>query len=317
MKNLVLDVDTGIDDAIAILLACKWSEVSLRGISCVSGNVSLEKVLENTLGVLNLAERWDVPVAIGAREPLVEKARSSSNVHGENGLANLTLDTGPVRNTIFRSASDLYRDLLQSDGEPITFVALAPLTNLALFIRSHPEAASKISEIVFMGGSIGTGNASAVAEFNVWHDPEAAHIVLSSGIPITMYSLDAFEQVHVSEDELKHVNVEGNQILRVITDLLNFQRENLDGSKGDRFGLIGDAGAVITAVRPELATTIRHPVHVNLSPGIGRGQTQIDKRLAEGEDAHHSLYEKWPEIDVVSNLDREKALKILFDTIGN
>jgi pyrimidine-specific ribonucleoside hydrolase len=316
MKNLVLDVDTGIDDAIAIILASMWTDVSLLGISCVSGNVSIDKVLRNTLGILKLVEREDVPVARGAKQPLVENPRSSSHVHGEDGIGDLVLPMTTNANTIFDSASDLYKTILNRQEDPVTFVALAPLTNLALFIRSHPNYAKKINEIVFMGGAINSGNASAVAEFNVWHDPEAAHIVLTSGIPITMYSLDAFEQVEFSETETLYRSENENFLQRIVRELLDYKRFNIDGTRGARFGLIGDAGALITAVKPELATIKKYPLHVNLTHGIGRGQTQVDKRLQEGEDLHHNQASRWPEINVVTQLDRDRAIEILFSTIG-
>lgn len=317
MKNLVLDVDTGIDDAIAIILASKWEDVALLGISCVAGNVALDKVIKNTLGILNLVERDDVPVARGAQQPLVEAPRTSNHVHGEDGIGDLALPETTNVNRIFDSASDLYKTILNQQEYPVTFVALAPLTNLALFIRSHPEDAKKISDIVFMGGAINSGNASAVAEFNVWHDPEAAHIVLTSGIPITMYSLDAFEKVEVSETEALARSQKANTLHRTVRELLDFKRSNIDGSRGARFGLIGDAGALITAVMPELATIKKYPVHVNLTHGIGRGQTQVDMRLQEGEDLHHNLVNRWPEINVVTKLDRDSAVEILFSKIGN
>lgn len=314
MKNIVLDVDTGIDDAMAIMLAATWSKVRLLGIACVSGNVALDQVVANTQGVLQLVGRPDVPVARGAEMPLVEKPRNSSNVHGDDGLAGFMFEPDPEKCADLPSAIDLYRSILEKKSEPVVFVALAPLTNLALFIRSFPSLAKKIDGIVFMGGAIGAGNASSVAEFNVWHDPEAAHIVLTSGIPVTMYSLDAFNGVEVTPQEIEDLNK--NELTLVLSRLLNFERTLSDGSRGPRFGLIGDAGALISAVEPQLAISRQLPIHVNLSPGIGRGQTQADLRQVEGEDSFHGQVEDWPIIDVVLELDRSKAIELFLSTIG-
>ena len=195
---VILDVDTGVDDACALLLAALHPRVDLRAATCVAGNVSVDDVVRNTLKVLDVADRSDVPVARGATRPLIEKAQNARHLHGEDGMADLgwsSSDSQPDR----RHAVELLRDLLgraanEGPGGRITLVPLAPLTNIALLLRTYPDAAKGLKEIVFMGGAAEAGNATASAEFNVWHDTEAAAIVLESAaeldIPALMYGLE-------------------------------------------------------------------------------------------------------------------------------
>ncbi|GMA91488.1 nucleoside hydrolase [Homoserinibacter gongjuensis] len=194
---VILDVDTGVDDALALLFAAAHPELDLIGVSCVAGNAPLLQVVENTLRVLALAGATDVPVAAGAHRPLIESPRDASHVHGADGLAGVELPPA-VRTAESDGAVAFLRRRILASPEPVTLVALAPQTNLALLLRTHPEVTANIGRIVFMGGSASVGNATALAEFNVWHDPEAASIVLGSGVPLFMYGLDVFNHVSVA-----------------------------------------------------------------------------------------------------------------------
>ena len=175
---IILDVDTGVDDACALLLAALHPDVELLAVTCVSGNASVDDVVRNTMKVLDVAGRPDVPVARGADRPLLEPRGDARHVHGADGMADLGWPAS-ARPIDGRHAVELLRDLLSqaAAGEPsdrVTLVPLAPLTNIALLLRTYPEAARGLRAIVFMGGSADVGNATASAEFNVWHDPEAA-----------------------------------------------------------------------------------------------------------------------------------------------
>jgi pyrimidine-specific ribonucleoside hydrolase len=191
MTELILDVDTGVDDALAILFAVRHPELRLRAISCVAGNTSVDQVVANTLKVLDAAGAGDVPVARGAAAPLLEPARDARIVHGEDGMGDLGLPSS-ARQPVAEHAVELLRKEILAAPEPVTLVTLAPLTNIALLWRTYPEVAGNIARVMTMGGSAWVGNATAVAEFNVWHDPEAAAILFGSGLPVTMYGLDVF-----------------------------------------------------------------------------------------------------------------------------
>lgn len=297
---IILDVDTGIDDAMALMLAARHPDLDLRAVTCVAGNTSLANVVANTCAVLDLVGAQDVPVAAGAQQPLIEPARDAAHMHGADGLGNLGLPVS-ARAVESRHAVELLRDVLAAAEAPATVVALAPMTNLALLLRTYPQAAEQIARVVFMGGSASVGNASPVAEFNVWHDPEAAAIVLGSGLPLTMYGLDVFNQVRVEEAEVARLAGSADPVLRAVGHLLAFRA--LSGEQDTTaLRLIGDAGAVCALAAPELVHTERWPVQVDLV-GLGRGQTIVDRRTRAGEDRVHGLAGAWPEVDVVLGAD--------------
>ena len=308
--NIILDVDTGIDDAMAIMFAARHPQVAIKAISCVAGNTSVDRVGENTLRVLDLIHAPDIPVAIGARRPLIEEARSASEVHGESGLGSVSLPP-PQRKLDDRGAIELLHSTLMSSDQPITIVALAPQTNIALLLRTYPEVVDHIERIVFMGGAVGIGNATAAAEFNVWHDPEAAHIVLNSGVPLTMYGLDVFFQVRASDKQIEDLQQSGDPVAHALGELLGF--EAVDEATGQPWSnpIIGDAGAVCALVAPELFTFETHPTQVELAPGIGRGQTLVDRRAVQVDHDR----EPWPEVQIAVGCRPEDVLGLFLETV--
>ena len=176
-KPVVLDVDTGIDDACALLLAALHPGLDLRAVSCVGGNAPLDQVVSNTLAVLHTAGRDDVPVGAGAVRPLLAEPVDARHVHGDDGMGDLGWPRSP-RTADERHAVELLRDVLRdaaARGEKVTVVPLAPLTNIALLLRTYPDVAAGIAEICFMGGAANVGNATASAEFNVFHDRGGGH----------------------------------------------------------------------------------------------------------------------------------------------
>jgi pyrimidine-specific ribonucleoside hydrolase len=311
---IILDVDTGVDDALAILFAVAHPGIDVLGISCVAGNASLERVVENTLRILDVAGAPDIPVAAGARRPLLEPARAASHVHGEGGLGTLQLPPSN-REALTISSIELMHQLITESDRPVTLVALAPQTNLALLLRQYPDLAGNIERIVFMGGSASVGNATAVAEFNVWHDPEAAAIVLDSGVPTFMYGLDVFNQVGVDEDLASALLAHETDAGRAVGALLT-NRIALGSNKSAEYtGLIGDAGAVCALVDPGALRTEVRPVRVQLS-GYGRGQTLVDLRRWPGEDVVHGLADEWEMVEVALDVDAPRFAKLFLETLG-
>lgn len=307
---VILDVDTGVDDALAILFAVAHPDIDVRGITCVAGNAGLEQVVANTLRILDAAGAPAIPVAAGARRPLIEAARSASEVHGVDGLGGIEL-AASARQQTTEGAVGLMRRLILESAEPITLVALAPQTNLALLLRTHPEVAAHIERIVFMGGSASVGNATAVAEFNVWHDPEAAAIVLDSGVPCYMYGLDVFNHVAVPFDTAAALAHRSDVRGRVVGELLG----NRVKAAGDYSGLIGDAGAVCAIVDPDAVSTRLLPVRVELS-GLSRGQTVVDLREVPGEDMLHGLAARTVTAEVALGVDAERMLRLFLSTVA-
>ena len=186
---MILDVDPGHDDAVAIMMACGSPGLDLLAVTTVAGNATLPKTTRNALRVLSLVGRTDVPVGAGASEPLERSLRTAEDIHGESGM-----DGPRIPEAAFepdeRGAVELIADTLKESPEPVALIPVGPLTNVAAFLRAHPELKGRISRISLMGGSMGLGNTTPAAEFNVYVDPEAAREVFESGLPVTMSGLD-------------------------------------------------------------------------------------------------------------------------------
>jgi pyrimidine-specific ribonucleoside hydrolase len=310
---VVLDVDTGVDDALALLLAVRSPALDLRAVTCVAGNAPVEQVVRNTLVVLDAAGAGDVPVACGSQRPLLEPARDARHVHGEDGMGDLGLP-GSTRRPRAVHAVELLRATLEAAEEPVTVVPLAPLTNIALLLRTYPHLSDRIARIVFMGGAAAVGNATAAAEFNVWHDPEAAAIVLSSGVPTTMYGLDVFYDVTVDPATAEELAASDDAGARLAGLLIGHQLARFGGTAST----IGDAGAVAAVIAPDLLTTVRHPVRVELAGTWTRGQTVVDRRGRAGDLEHdpHRLHGlPAVPIDVALAIDAPRARRLFLDTV--
>lgn len=309
MKNLILDVDTGVDDAFAIMFAARHPEINLLGITCVDGNTNLPQVVKNTLKVLDAAQAAVVPIAAGATRPLIDEPKYAEHVHGADGLADLgTPDS--TREIDPRTAVELLRDLVESSDQPVTLVPLAPLTNVALFLRSYPESAKKLERIVLMGGSSEVGNATATAEFNIWHDPEAAAVVFKSGVPITMYGLDVFNQIKMSNTHADQLMGSNGECAQFAGKLISHFIQRVS-----REVTLGDYGAVAVALFPELATMQQYKVVVDTTFGPNRGQTVCDKRgyVASELSGHHL---NAPLVDVVMEIDVDELRNLWLKTIN-
>ena len=219
-----------------------------------------------------------------------------------------------------RRAVELLRDVLGEaarTGELVTLVATAPLTNVALLLRTHPEAASGLREIVFMGGAVNVGNATASAEFNVFHDPEAAAIVLETaaelGVDVTMYGLDVFYQVTVTRtDGAKLVASGGQGPAELAGRLVEFV---CDRFRADRVHL-GDAGAVCVVIDRSALTTQSLPVRVELSGTYSRGRTIVDRRDWSGNLDHDPHGIAPSRVEVALGVDGERYARLWIDTVG-
>lgn len=303
-RPILLDVDTGTDDALALLYAVASSELDLRGVSCVAGNAGLEQVVDNTLRVLDAAGAPDLSVAAGATKPFIERTRPEGQFHGADGLAGVQLDA-TSRPCSDQSATEMLYDQITRSTEPVTLVSLAPMTNVAMLLTVHPDVADHLERLVFMGGSASQGNVTAVAEFNVWQDPEAATCVVESGLPVTMYGLDVFDRLLIPQPVADRWSRSTHPAVRAAGELLHRRGTRAAGFEQDYVGVLGDAGALLLLTHPDLFTTAPLPVRVNLD-GIGRGQTIIDRRpLAQDQDALDR--DPWPVLEVALDLDVDAA----------
>ncbi|WP_406350025.1 nucleoside hydrolase [Streptomyces sp. NBC_00658] len=310
---VIIDCDTGVDDALALLFAVRHPGLDLRAVTCVAGNTDVDGVVRNTLTVLEQAGAPDIPVARGAERPLIEPLRTARHVHGQDGMGDLGLPA-PTRVPVDVDAVTLLRREILASPRPVTLIPTAPLTNIALLLRTHPEVVGNIERIVFMGGAVATGNATPVAEFNVWHDPEAAAILLTAGVPITMYGLDVFQQVLVPAADVQRLRSSSEPRLRLAGELLA-QRDPATSGDPTPTGGLGDAGAVCAVVAPEGITTAHLPVEVSLAPGPTRGQTIVDRRPRHGESEIHGGASEQRLVDVALGVDVERYVKLWLSTV--
>ena len=302
---IILDVDPGHDDAVAIMLACGAPEIELLGVTTVAGNAPLEKTTRNALRVLSLVGRPGVPVAAGAAAPLVRPLRTAEDIHGESGLEGPEIPDasfGPAD----RGATELIADAVSGSPEPVTLVPVGPLTNVALFLREHPELKGRIARISLMGGSIGLGNTTPAAEFNVYVDPEAAREVFNSGLPITMSGLDVTHQAGAGRAERENLRTLGRVGL-VAAELLEFFAATYEGVFGFDAPPLHDAVAVAAVLEPALLETRPMRVDVECESELTRGETVCD---------FYGVTGKPPNAEVGVGLDREGFFELLYRSLG-
>jgi pyrimidine-specific ribonucleoside hydrolase len=305
---LVIDTDPGIDDALAILLALASPEVELRLVTTVHGNVELAQTTENALRVLHLAGRSDVPVAAGAASSLVHpQLERAGHVHGSAGLGGVMLPPSPA-SVDPRPAVAAMADLLLESPVPVTVAAIGPLTNIALLLHLHPEAAARIGRLVVMGGSAGRGgNVTAAAEFNVWADPEAAHAVFGSSLPTVMVGLDVTLPTVLDEPDIARFATAGPigaQAAAILQQYLDHAR----GAYGTTGVVVHDALALTEAIAPGTLSTVRRRVVVDTTLGACRGQTLVDRRSVSAAGSA---------VEVAEDVDSSAAVEFLVTRLAS
>jgi len=209
--RVIIDTDPGVDDALALLLAMRSPELKIEAITPVAGNVPLELTLPNALRMVEIAGRTDIPVASGAKAPLVRRLVTATYAHGENGLGGAVFPE-PKAKPIKEPAAELIRQIVRRFPGEVTLLTIGPLTNIATALNTDPELAGMIRALVMMGGSLSGGNITPAAEFNIYVDPEAARIVFQSGIPITMVGLDVTRKTSLTEDHLRQLQAGQNPV---------------------------------------------------------------------------------------------------------
>jgi len=269
---LIIDSDPGLDDALAIACAVVRPEINLLAVTSVGGNADVHHCTENALRLLHLYGADDVPVAEGAVGPLAGPLERATEVHGEGGLGNTKLPKAP-RTAEPEGAVALMARILEASPEPVAIAPVGPLTNIALLIRSYPHLAPKISHICLMGGSVGEGNSSASAEFNIYADPTAAEIVFNSGLPITMIGLDVTHHAILDRTILDRLAALPGASAKVAAELLKFSFDRSAAwGQGEKMA-IHDAVAVLHFAIPDLVGVSRYHVVVDATQGPARGRT--------------------------------------------
>ena len=307
---LIIDSDPGLDDALAIGLAAASPEVRLLAVTTVGGNADVTRCTENALRLLHAYGRDDVPVAEGAAGALLGSVVRATEVHGESGIGDTKLDPAPTQSRP-EGAVALIARLLEESPEPVAIAPIGPLTNVALVLRLYPHLVPKIAHVCLMGGSIGEGNTTASAEFNIIADPEAADVVFRSGVPITMIGLDVTHQALLDRAAVAELRATGTKSAEIAAQLTDFAlARNLEWS-GSGTTAIHDAVAIAHLVVPDLVAVARYHVAVDTTHGPARGRTVCDglpyRLRRDGRE---------PNADVGIVIDRGRFTRLLVEAFA-
>lgn len=319
-KKYIIDCDTGVDDAMALLLCLK--NLDVVGITTVAGNVALELTQRNTRYVTEVAHRTDVPVYAGAVKPLMVPLRDAAYAHGAGGLGAVEVPE-PKKPLEKQHAVDFIIETFMT-REDVSLITLGPLTNVALALMREPRLARRIPGILTMGGSTTCGNITPAAEFNIFADPEAAKLVFESGIPIRMVGLNVTRQQTTPKAVFEQIRTIDNDAARLVTKLLEHRKVGTDEAIS-----MCDACAVMWAIDPQVITrsTMMH-VTVETKGEFTRGMTLCDTRALQGhrpevdierEEQSHPFSEAYgfvtPNVEVAMELDEARFGRVLVDTL--
>jgi len=285
-RDVIIDCDTGLDDAVALLLAIRSPQLNVKGITCVNGNVSLDHVINNTLRVVEHSGK-DIPVYAGARTALVpdHSRDDASEVHGKDGLGGIAFPA-PVKSVQAAHAVDFTIDTILSAKEPIDWITLGPLTNAALAILKEPRITRNVRMLTMMAGGVNAGNVTPSAEFNVYADPEAACVVFESDLNKTMVPLDPLwdggflttENITAinNRKELPWCDMAAKIFNRTVKLVEELGRHPVNGA-----GTVSppDLLAVAVAIDPSVTHNGNYYVNLETHGEFTRGMTVIDRRV--------------------------------------
>ena len=310
MKKIpvIIDVDTGIDDAVALVLALQAKELDIKGITTVAGNQTIEKTTRNTLDVVEYFGRSDIPVAMGAKGPLVREQIIAAYAHGESGLgtAVLPMAKSPVHPL---DAVSFIRKVLEGSDEPITLVPTGPLTNIAILLKAYPHLKEKIKEIVLMGGGAFQGNSNATAEFNIFVDPEAAAVVYASGVKIVMCGLDVTMKAIVTPEDVETIKAIGNKAGDFVAEAFSFYMAMYRKNANFTGCAVHDAVTITYLIKPELIKTRQGIARVDIDGKDSYAATICDFRPWRDKEKDNAL--------VGVDIDREAFVQLIVDACKN
>ena len=303
-RPFIIDCDTGTDDAIAIAAALYCDQVEIKAVTSVNGNVAHKYTSKNNLDLLEYLGFDDIPVAKGADSPIMDNPYHSDGTHGNTGLGNIKLPDAAHKQFDKRLASELiYQTAVEEKGE-LELLVIGPMTNIAICLMEHPDLKDLVKHIWFMGGSVIGGNVTTTAEFNIWIDPMAAHIVTQSGIPQTMVGLDVTTAAAMKEHHAEELRACGTKAALLCADLLDYMFERRD--RGGEDAIMHDAMAFAAAVCPECLECRDFYVDVECFGQYTKGHTMVDRRGRLG---------KAPNVSVALKVDEEKFCSWLVNAI--
>ncbi|MCA9963256.1 MAG: nucleoside hydrolase [Anaerolineales bacterium] len=270
----IIDCDPGHDDVMAILLGART--LDLRGITTVHGNAPLELTTKNARQTVELAGLTDIPIAAGMQRPLIRRATFAPNVHGKTGLDGPVLAEPTVPIVEEHAVDFIYRTAQSVDN--LHLIPIGPLTNIAAALLRYPDLPDHITAISLMGGSLTHGNSTPAAEFNIWADPDAAHVVFTSGIPIKMVGLNVTRLVAATPEYRAQIRSFGSKTAVAVADMLDFYSERLKLLYGLPGGSMHDPLAVAALIDPDMLTFEPMHVAIELTGTHTYGMTVCDNR---------------------------------------
>lgn len=268
---IIIDTDPGIDDIIAISAALNSPELDVRLITSIGGNVGIEHTTRNAIDIVDYFKK-EVPVAKGVNKPLLNALSTAEYVHGHNGIGNYEFNTSQRSNILEDNAVIAMRNVIMQSDEPITLVPIGPLTNISLLFSLFPETIENVEKIVLMGGATVGGNATPVAEFNIFADPHAAHIVFNQDLPIVMCGLDVTRETMINQDDVERLAQLGD-FGKMITTMLDVYNDSNSG--GPNQHIIHDLSTIFYLLYPEIYETKKANISV-ITEGQAEGCTYTE-----------------------------------------
>lgn len=303
--NLLIDCDPGVDDAIALLLAFGAPQLNLLGITTVGGNVPLVHTQTNARKICELAQVRNVPVFAGCMGPLLRSLITAEYVHGATGLGQVNLPEPTIELSPQHGVDFLIETLLASVN-PMTIATLGPLTNLAIALVKSPEIIEKIAQVVMMGGATTYGNVTPSAEFNIYCDPHAAQIVMTSEVPVVMMGLDVTHQAIATPGRLAKIRQIGDPIGTLVAKLLEDYGHHDIQHYGFEGAPLHDPCVIAYLINPTLFETRKCFVEVEIQSEITIGRTIVDWYGVSG---------RAPNVEVVCAVDSDGFYALLCDRL--
>jgi inosine-uridine nucleoside N-ribohydrolase len=304
--KLLLDVDPGNDDAIALFIALAADDIDVVGITTVAGNTTVENATRNTLSLLELVDRTDVPVAVGAHRPLADELEMAEHVHGPDGLPEVVREdlSPPTTDPIDQHAVDFILEQADEHGDALTIAALGPQTNVALALAKEPALPERVGDIYQMGGALKTtGNVTPQASFNYYVDAPAAARVVQDAQP-KVVGLDVTEHVYVDTDDIRAL-AEEPAPLPTMAAILEFSIEEVRSKFGHDGGLASDAVVLADIVNDALGFEEAY-VKIDTTGGPSNGATVYDE---------HGVYERSPNCEVALEVDGDAYQRTVLDSL--
>lgn len=307
MRKVILDVDTGVDDALAIIYGIESKQIDFLGITTVSGNVPVSMTTENTLKVLQLIGEKDISVYPGAERPIIRAPEYEYHVHGSDGIGNaldhivVEQEAAPIFGPDF-----IIEQAEKYKGE-LTLIMVGPLTNLALALRKEPQIADWINEVIIMGGLVseaGQGNKLPNAEFNIYADAEGAAIVFHSGIELTLVSLDVTSKTYLTLEDIELLK--GTKYYNFVLESTEVYRTYSERLYGRNQASLHDPLTIGYFLDPSYLETEKHFVDIETLSPLGYGQTIADFK---------GLWNKEPNVNVSLGADSERFVKDFIDIL--